>query len=191
MSLLPLGILSQGGGAGGGGAAYQLIASQILGTNTTTVTFSSIPATYKHLRLVFSGRSSTADTGFSNVLARINGVSTASYWWNYIEVSGGSYSAVRQSTAQTSGQMGFTQNNNHTSGWFSGHELEILDYASTTVAKTGRFLSRTDSIDTITAYTSYGSFVSVGTSAVDSISLTLSGGSWIATSRFSLYGISG
>jgi hypothetical protein len=190
MSLFPLGLLSQGGGAGGT-PAYQLISSQILGSNTTTVTFSSIPATYKHLRLVFSGRSSTAGTGFSNVLARINGVSTASYWWNYIEVSGSTYSVVRQSTAQTSGQMGFTQNNGHTSGWFSGHELEIPDYASTTVSKTGRFLSRTDSVDNVVAYTSYGSFVSVGTSAVSSVSFTLSSGDWIATSRFSLYGISG
>ena len=190
MGLFPLGLLSQGGPSGGG-AAYQLIASQTLGSNTTTVTFSAIPATYKHLRLVFSGRSSTASTGFSNVLARVNGNTGANYWWNYLEVSGSTYSAIRQTVAQTSGQMGFTQNNSHTAGYFSGHELEILDYASTSIAKTARFLSRTDSVDTATAYTSFGSFVFTGTSAVDSVSFTLTSGDWIATSRFSLYGISG
>jgi hypothetical protein len=190
MSLLPLGLLSQGGPSGGG-AAYQLIATQTLGSNAATVTFSSIPATYKHLRLVFSGRSSTAGTGFSNVFARVNGVTSASYWFSYIEVSGSSYSSIRSTSAVTAGQMGFTQNNGHTSGWFSGHELEILDYASTTVAKTGRFLTRTDSVDNVVAYTDFGTFVSVGTGAVSSLSFTLGSGDWIATSRFSLYGISG
>jgi hypothetical protein len=87
--------------------------------------------------------------------------------------------------------MGFTQNNGHTSGWLSGHELEILDYASTSVNKTGRFLTRTDSVDNIVAYTDYGAFVFTGTAAVSSLSFTLGSGDWIASSRFSLYGISG
>jgi hypothetical protein len=191
MSLFPLGLLSQGSGAGGGTPAYELISTTTLGSDTANVTLSSIPSTYKHLRFVISGRSSTASTGFSNVYAQINGSSSSSYWFSYLEVSGSSYSNQRSTTVQTSAKMGYTQNNNHTSGYFSGHELEIVDYTSTNKYKTARFQSRTDSIDTAQAYMSYGSFVFTATAAVSSITFFLSSGSWITGSRFSVYGITG
>lgn len=190
MSLFPLGLLSQGGGAGGV-PAYELISTTTLGSDTANVTLSSIPSTYKHLRFVISGRSSTASTGFSNVYAQMNGATSSSYWFSYLEVSGSSYSNQRSSTVQTSAKMGYTQNNSHTAGYFSGHEIEILDYTSTNKYKTGRFQSRTDSIDSVNAYMSYGSFVFLGTAAVSSINFFLSSGSWIAGSRFSVYGITG
>jgi hypothetical protein len=187
MSLLPLGLLSQGGGAGGG-AGLTLISTTTLGSNTTTVTLGSIPATYKHLRIIFSGRSSTANTGVSNIFVRVNGDTSSSYWWHATEIYNGSISNVASASVATAGQMGYTQNNSHTAGYFSGTELEIVDYAATTKFKTGRFQSREDSVDSVVGYMDYGSFVFLNTAVVSSLSFYLSSGDWIAGSRFSIYG---
>lgn len=171
--------------------AYELISTTTLGSATTTVTLNSIPATYKHLRLVISGRSSTANTSMSNIYVRLNGDSTSSYWWHASEVYGGSYSNQASATVATAAQIGYTQNNNHTSGYFSGTEIEITDYTSTNKYKTGRFQSRVDSVDTAVGYMDFGSFVFMNSAAVSSLSFYLSTGDWIAGSRFSIYGIGG
>jgi len=48
-------------------STYEPIATTTLGTATTTITFSSIPATYTDLRLVFTTLSSTTNTQFVQV----------------------------------------------------------------------------------------------------------------------------
>jgi hypothetical protein len=127
----------------------------------------------------------------SNVFVRVNGDTSSSYWWHGTEVYSGSNSNVASATVATAGQIGYTQNNSHTAGYFSGTEMEISDYGATTKYKTGRFQSRVDSVDTAVGYMTYGSFVFLNTAAITSLSFYLSSGDWIAGSRFSIYGIGG
>jgi hypothetical protein len=54
MSFMLLGILNSQA-AGGGAADWEIIGAQTLGANTATVTFSSIPDTFKHLQLWING----------------------------------------------------------------------------------------------------------------------------------------
>jgi len=76
MSLLPLGLLSQGGGAAAG--SYELISTTLLGGNQSSVTFSSIVSTYTHLQIRLSTKTDRAFS-FDNVSMRFNSDTGANY----------------------------------------------------------------------------------------------------------------
>jgi hypothetical protein len=81
MSLFPLGILSAAG-AGGVGATYELIESQILGSNQSSITFSSLAtyaSTYKHLQIRAAGKGSGNSFEETNVNLRFNGDTGSNY----------------------------------------------------------------------------------------------------------------
>lgn len=67
---------------------YERIGSTILGTATGTISFTSIPATYTDLRLVFNGTSANG----SYPCFRFNSISTSTYDFAYIYSSGSSAS---------------------------------------------------------------------------------------------------
>jgi hypothetical protein len=52
---------------------------EVLPSGVTTVTFSSIPQTYRHLLLISSVRDSTAVARLTQPTTQINGISTSSY----------------------------------------------------------------------------------------------------------------
>jgi hypothetical protein len=52
--------------SGGGSGAISLISEQVLGTSSATITFSSIPQTFKHLRLVITGTGSSTGLVYAN-----------------------------------------------------------------------------------------------------------------------------
>jgi hypothetical protein len=64
-------------------ATYELISSTNVTTTQASVTFSSIPATYTDLRLVFSG------FGSGNFGVRVNGDTGANYNYTYFAGGGG------------------------------------------------------------------------------------------------------
>jgi len=60
------------------------IAKATLSTSANSVTFSSIPGTYKDLQIYISARGSDTGTTFGDILRiRLNGNSSSSYSWNY------------------------------------------------------------------------------------------------------------
>lgn len=73
---------------GGGGAsvsAIEPIAEVVVGAGgAASIDFSSIPATYRHLRLVFSGRLESGASLVQGVLIRLNNDSAANYWFGYL-----------------------------------------------------------------------------------------------------------
>jgi hypothetical protein len=189
MSLLPLGLLSQGSGAGGG-VAYALISTTILGANTSSVTLSSIPATYKHLRVIITGRSSFAGTSASNVLMRMNGDSSSSYWHHLLEVQSSSAYNSNPGSNQTEARIGITSQNNSAAGYWGGIQMDIPDYTSTNKNRVARVSSRMDT-DGGTNFMNFGSALYISTAALSSVTFFLNQGDWIAGSRFSIYGMSG
>lgn len=184
--LIPFGIL----GASGGGAAgaFELISTTLLSSDTATVTFSTIPQTYKHLQVRYVASYRDAYTDIYAAPLRFN------------NDSGTNYSSHRLSGASTNGYgltVGVSSVGSANQSWiipnFIGDSqkvnyfgvgiIDILDYSSTVKNKTTRTLSGSAPYGVIL---SSGSWMS--TAAVTSLSLY---GPFIPGSRFSLYGIKG
>lgn len=157
--------------------AMTLIASQVLGSATTTVTFSSIPSIYKDLRFIVSG---TASSGVFNALnARMNSDVGTNY--SYISMTGnGSTSSSSSSAATTSLTIGAIGNSQ------SDSVFDILDYSTTDKHKTT--IGRSNQAGSATQAIA-GRWAS--TSAITSIDLTVSGSTWTAGTTLTLYGIAG
>jgi hypothetical protein len=193
MALFPLGILSAAG-AGGVAGDYELIQTQILGSNTPSITFSNLgeySSTYKHLQIRFAGRATTADHG-TELAIRFNSISTNSYSWHYLR-AGGNGSNVSSSAGSTTNGMfvgQFSASLAATNNFGAG-VIDILDAYSTTKNKTVRgFSGFTDSgLNRINLYS--GSFQSTNSTTSLIISTQNFTDNIITGSRFSLYGIRG
>jgi hypothetical protein len=186
MSLLPLGLLSQGGGAANAGAFEQI--ATVFGTGSSgTITFSSIPATYKHLQIRVSARSND-DNAISNLRMTMNGDSAANYSWHFMQGFGsGQWSSAGSSTSL----IALRDILSGTSGNIPGSLIiDLVDYADTNKFKTVRALAGLSNGTTQNQVSLIsGNYRS--TTAVSSLTLSIAAGSFITASRFSLYGIKG
>lgn len=168
--------------------AYELISTTVLSSTATSVTFSSIPSTYKHLQIRYVASYDAAYTDIYIAPLRFNGDSGANY--AHHRLSGAStngfglptgVSSAGYSGGYTSIQPNFIGDSQRTN-YFGGGVIDILDYAQAR-NKTTRTLSGSAPYGVI-----LGSGVWMSTAAVTSLTLT---GPFIAGSRFSLYGILG
>ena len=161
------------------GSTYTPIASQTLGSAAASITFSSIPSTYTDLVLIYGG----AGTAAGQIDLRVgNGSVDAgnNYSTTILYGDGTSAGSLRYSNAAQA-NIGYTdasQTNNIT---------HLMNYANTTTYKT--ILSRGSQ-----PATSANARVSLwrSTSAINIITIYAgagSGGTFIAGSTFTLYGI--
>jgi hypothetical protein len=190
MALFPLGILSAAG-AGGVGATYELIQTQILGSSTPSVTFSSLgdyASTYKHLQLRWTGRTDTG-TGVGGLSYRTNG-QTSNYSLHALD-GDGSTVASGGAANQTAGRIANMTRANSSSVIYSAGVTDFLDAFSTTKNKTVRSFAGSRIVGT--SYVDLGSSLFFGNQdAISSIELFATNSLDLATvSRFSLYGIRG
>lgn len=184
--LPPLGFFAKP--AGGGATAFESIATQSVTSGTAaTITFSSIPGTYKHLEL----RGIARVTGTSNEAVKINfnGDTGSNYAEHHLNGNGSSAVAGANSS-YGSGAMYWGMGAPYTSNVFGGNITTILDYANTSKYKTVR------SLDGFDANGSGGielvSSLWQSTSAITSITLTPNSGvSFNTYTHFALYGIKG
>jgi hypothetical protein len=165
--------------------SYELISSQVLSSNASTVTFASIPQTYKHLQLRTVSRiNATGD--FSIDFMRINS-SSGTYRVHNLSANG---SAVASGT-ETDSYLRFAAGSttlNFPTGAFATNVIDILDYSSTAKNKTLRRLGGfIDGSLRAQVYLTSGLYIS--TTAVTRIDLSVN--EYLAGSRFSLYGIRG
>jgi hypothetical protein len=185
MSLLPLGLLSQGGGGGAAGA-FELIESQVLAATATSVTFSSIPQTYKHLQVRFTSRFTDAFTS-SNFSFRVNGDTAANYASHRITNQSASISADNLSATSTP-YLGFMPGGSTTANTFNSGIIDLLDYTSTVKTKTFKAFIGSESSSRM----SIAGGLWNNTSAVTSLTFREPSGLTLAIGcRFSLYGIKG
>jgi hypothetical protein len=168
--------------AGGGGAAsdYELIATSFGTGSSGSVTFSSIPAGYKHLQLRFTA---IATAGNPYMGIRLNGDSGTNYAYHYLMGTGSSVLG-NGATGQTSAiNLGFIAGIN-TSIPTAGI-ADIADAFSTNKNKTIRTLNGN------TGELVLSSGLWINTNAVTSVNAFLQSGSFTTSSRFSLYGLKG
>jgi hypothetical protein len=151
--------------------SYIALATTTLGSAASSVTFSSIPATYRDLILIISG---TANTG-TNIGWTPNGDSS-----NHSAVFSSGNGSTTTTGAIFAGQFGFLYT---TQG---DVELQIFDYAQTNKHK--GIIARANNAANQTHMLAgrWGS-----TAAITSFGLTAFGNNFATGTRISLYGIAG
>ena len=171
---------------------YESISTVTVGAGgSSTIIFSSIPSTYKHLQIRGISKQSAITTGFPNVGMYCNADTTfTNYRAHYLIGNGSSASA---GNLQASGYYAYSFNtitsNSGYTNMFGVMVMDILDYANTNKNKTIRTLSGQDANGSGEVVFSSGLWINSAT-AVDAITLVLpGGGNFVEYSTFALYGI--
>ena len=180
-----LGILASSGAVAGG--SYESIATVSVGSGgSSSIDFSSIPSTYKHLQIRYIARSTRSATD-TQVNMRFNGA-TSGYSAHIIYGDGGGAYASNY-TGQTYINLNDIPAANATSNIFNAAVIDILDYSNTNKAKTIRSLIGRDLNGSGLVLLHDGLYQS--TSAISSISIYPAADNFAQYSHFALYGVKG
>lgn len=167
------------------GSAYYSIAS-VTPSGTGTVTFSSIPSTYKHLELRYSY---FGNNGFASM--RVNGATGNSYQRQIMYGTNGGGAGIYKALATTWIAAGY--NGNDTTATYPTVAVwRFLDYTNTSFQKNIVGYQGVNDNTTTSGKAAVDFFDNgyLSTSAISSIEIT-NGGTFSAGSVFSLYGIMG
>ena len=157
--------------------SYESIATVTLGSAASSITFSSIPSTFKHLQLRASAK------GTANIYAtmRFNGDTTATNYYSHeLRGSGSSASAAADNNAYINDLQGTNYN---------AIIIDFLDYADTNKYKTTRMLNGLDNNGT--GVILFQSNLWKNTAAISSMVFTTNTSTFAADTKFALYGIKG
>ena len=189
MSLI-LGILAQSAGAAGAANSYESIATVTVGAGgSSTISFTSIPATYKHLQIRGIARGSRSDQA-DGIIAQYNSDTGANYSWHEIQGSGSIAYAVGVANATYMGMQDSMPAQTGGASIFGALVIDILDYANTNKYKTQRSLTGNDRNGA--GYVNFSSGGWRNTNAITSIDLkALYGTGFAQYTTFALYGIKG
>jgi hypothetical protein len=169
-------------------SSYESIATFALSSNTATVTFSSIPATYKHLQIRIFGKSNAGSGGPTEALVvSFNGtqVNNSNGYSHHLQGNGAAASAAADADATAA----YFYNAIGRNGQFGASIIDVLDYADTNKYKTLRMLAGCDQNGS--GIVGLSSLVWSSTSAINSIKFDPNGNSFVANSHLALYGIKG
>lgn len=167
---------------------FNLIQTYTLSSAQSSVTFSSIPQTYKHLQ-VRGIAIKDFSTGTIALASTFNGVSGSSYTNHQLIGNGTSAIADGNATGTYSNMPYLGLVGNASSGAFGAFVIDILDYTDTNKYTTVRSLNGLDTNGGGQVQLVSSLFTS--TNAITSMTFfTYATGNLGAYSRFSLYGIS-
>ena len=160
------------------GSTYTPLATNTLGSATSSVTFSSISGSYTDLFIVINSGSTASG---QDIRCRFNSDSGSNYSLTYVTGNGSAASSGR-SSSQTSMPLDY---NGYLSGSIATTTIiNCMNYSNTTTYKTilGRFNTA-----------AFGTDMAVGlwrsTSAITSIEFLTSASTFLSGSTFTLYGI--
>jgi hypothetical protein len=170
--------------------SYESIQTVNVGSGgSTSISFSSIPGTYKHLQI--RGIARVATSGDRNLRLFVNGDTTNSNYrqhWLY-----GAGSSATSENNVVSPQIGYLPMSGDTANIFGVTITDILDYTNTNKTKVVRSLFGWDGNGSTSGLLALGSgFQTSSTSAITSLTIQMATGTTIAQySQFALYGIKG
>ena len=166
------------GGAPPAVGDYESIATANGTGASNTITFSSIPATYKHLQI----RGILVGTASDTVSVSYNSDTTATnYYYHRLQGTGATVNAAAGNIRRLFDTAGSGSN-------YLAFVVDILDYANTNKYKTTRSLSGYDANGS--GLIDFESNLWSNTAAISTLALNLSGGVYFTTaSSFALYGI--
>lgn len=160
-------------------ATYEKIATTTLGSAASSITFSSIAASWTDLRVVLVGK---ADADGTATVLRFNGNTSSLYSRTYLQGDGTSAT----SGANTTQDRILVQDAYRAPLNWGLLTLDIFSYAGST-NKTVLGTSNDDRNGSGTVFYSVGLWRS--TSAITAVNLIAEGGNWIAGTTATLYGI--
>jgi len=168
--------------------SYESIAT--VTTTGSSITFSSIPSTYKHLQVRFIGRCGVSGETSQGLFMRINGDSGSNYSRHSVG-GNGSITYAGGAANSTYAYPGYITGPNATASNFGIGIIDFLDYANTNKYKTVRSLSGYDNNGGGDLALQSACWLS--TSAITSLTflVELGGGSFVTGTNFALYGIRG
>ena len=174
--------------------SFESIATATGTGSSNTITFNSIPSTYKHLQIRMITKTSDSGSASATATMYFNNLNTGTgYAWHAMEADGANVTPWRGS-----GLSSFFVGGNSTS-WipYSGFTnnvgagiIDIYDYASTSKAKTVKIIVGSV-VSTTNGVIKVGSGLSTTTSAISSISFVNGATAWGTATSIALYGIKG
>ena len=169
--------------------AYDSLATVTVGaTAVSTITFTGIPSTYKHLQVRAITKSTRAGSGYDYLLTQVNSDTATNYSWHLLYGTGAAATTSANSTVSSMG-LGFNPQTSATANAFGVTVIDILDYADTTKYKTFRALIGTDLNDT-NGSVGFASGNWRSTSAITSLTFSNNvSGNLVQYSQFALYGV--
>lgn len=169
-----------------GSTAYESIQTVTVGAGgASSISFTSIPSTFKHLQIRGITR---ASSGNAYTKLRFNNDSSNVY--TYHSLFGSGTSALTDVALSQNGASAVTvAAGSLASNIFSGAIIDILDYTNTNKNTTIRDLSGFDSNGG--GQVVFGSGLWINTSAITQIDLLISASTYAQYSSFALYGIKG
>lgn len=171
---------------------YDALASVTLSTTTSSITFSGIPQGYSNLQIRALTRDNRgAEYLYNTYIMQFNDDSTNSYSSHAVygqSVSGSSPIVDYFGNASQSRIITYaTPVNIATSQIFGSQIIDILDYTDTDKYKTTRLLGGVD--ENASGLIGFMSGAWYKKDAINSITLSGNGASFVANSEFSLYGV--
>lgn len=173
------------------GNSYESIQTYTVGSGgSSTITFSSIPSTYKHLQLRCLVKTDRTSSNLSSTPITFNGDTANNYAVHNIEGNGTAASASA-GTSQPAIDVGRVSGNLSSTNVFGVEIIDILDYANTNKYKTVRMLNGFDNNGS--GVIAFNSGLWQSTSAITSITFgtPYSATVYMQYSSFALYGIRG
>ena len=171
--------------------AFESIATITAAGGESSLSFSSIPGTYKHLQVRGIIKDASAGANFTSGNFQFNSDSGTNYARHDLNGNGSSASASGTASTFYIGPLdvpyaGLTS-------IFGAVIIDILDYASTSKYKTARFFAGLDTNNaTLKGSVDLASGLWMSTSAINSITFgTGTANGFAAGSTFALYGING
>ena len=173
--------------------AYESIQTVTVGSGgSSSISFTSIPSTYKHLQIRYLARSTVANVADGYVSLRFNGDTTNGnyYFFHFLDGNGSSAAAASGGT-NTIVYGGVCAGNNATANVFGGGVIDVLDYQNTFKYKVTRGLGGIDNNGSGVMRLASGNWFN--TAAINEITIGANafGNSFTEYSQFALYGIKG
>lgn len=167
--------------------AYESISTVTVGSAVSSISFTSIPSTYKHLQIRLMARDSRSIVAEGYVL-QFNGDTAGNYSDHLLYGDGSSAASVSNVNSTYISPYAIASANAGTNT-FGVSIVDVLDYQNTNKYKTIRALTGTDNNGNGSIGFSSGNWRN--TSAISSILIGAQVGNWQPNSKFALYGIKG
>lgn len=168
-------------------SSYESISTVTLSATQTTISFTSIPSTFKHLQVRGIARGTFAATNL-NLCMQVN-ADTGNFYTTHQLLGDGSSATAPGQTAQAFGFVGRIAQANATASAFGASVIDILDYTDTNKNTTIRALGGYDANGN--GFSTLMSTAYIKTDAITSIQIFGNLGDLVQYSSFALYGIKG
>jgi hypothetical protein len=176
-------------------SSFESIATAVGTGSSGTITFTSIPSTYKHLQIRYVAKHTGTTNSLDSLDITLNGNTGSNYTRHLIVGEGSNVTATGQAS-QVRIRTGsvIPDSNASLNNMFGVGIIDINDYTSTSNNKTVRTIL---GVDTNSSVTPVGRITLVSglwfatPAAITSIQLNSQVANWTTTTVFSLYGIKG